>query len=140
MMDIQKTLLISEQDEAIWKEIEELTGQSISATVTELLSAKLEQLKESKKAREGQYSRIEVSYKDDEGFNRKKAFVGRWLLQDYSEAGVTLSVALTQKERLFVQIENHQGGATFVFDTLIIYGLSGFFKDNSLLFIKSSAL
>ena len=116
-MDVQKIFHISEQEDALWKEVEEMTNASISSTISELLTTKLEQLKESKKARDGQCSSLVVSYKDNEGFNRKVTFVGRWLVQDYSENGVDYSVAFTEKERFFVLTDDRRGGGHFVFDT-----------------------
>ena len=116
-MSIEKTLNISQQDELIWNEVERLTGEQMELTITNLLKAKLEQLAEAEKARAGNFSKLSVSYTDDEGYNHKVSFVGRWLLQDYREGDQTYSVALTEKERLFVLIESHAGEAHIIFDT-----------------------
>ena len=116
-MSIEKTLNISQQDELIWNEVERLTGEQMELTITNLLKAKLEQLAEAEKARAGNFSKLSVSYTDDEGYNHKVSFVGRWLLQDYREGGQTYSVALTEKERLFVLIESHAGETHIIFDT-----------------------
>ena len=116
-MSVEKTLDISEQDELIWKSVERLTGEQMELTISNLLKAKLEQLTEAEKARAGNFSKLSVSYTDDEGYNHKVSFVGRWLLQDYRESGQTYSVALTEKERLFVLIESHAGENHIIFDT-----------------------
>ena len=116
-MSIEKTLNISQQDELIWNEVERLTGEQMELTITNLLKAKLEQLAEAEKARAGNFSKLSVSYTDDEGYNHKVSFVGRWLLQDYREGGQTYSVALTEKERLFVLNESPNGDHYFIFDT-----------------------
>ena len=94
-MSIEKTLNISQQDELIWNEVERLTGEQMELTITNLLKAKLGQLAEAEKARAGNFSKLSVSYTDDEGYNHKVSFVGRWLLQDYREGDQTYSVALT---------------------------------------------
>ena len=65
----------------------------------------------------GNFSKIVVSYTDEENFKHKVSFVGRWLLQDYREGSQTYSVALTEKERLFVLIESHDGETHIIFDT-----------------------
>ena len=116
-MSVEKTLDISEQDEFIWNEVERLTGEQMELTISNLLKTKLEQLTEAEKARAGNFSKLTVSYTDDEGYNHKVSFVGRWLLQDYREGSQTYSVALTEKERLFVLIESHDGEAHIIFDT-----------------------
>ena len=116
-MSVEKTLDISEQDEFIWNEVERLTGEQMELTISNLLKTKLEQLTEAEKARAGNFSKLSVSYTDDEGYNHKVSFVGRWLLQDYREGGQTYSVALTEKERLFVLIESHDGETHIIFDT-----------------------
>ena len=86
-------------------------------TISNLLKTKLEQLTEAEKACAGNFSKLTVSYTDDEGYNHKVSFVGRWLLQDYREGSQTYSVALTEKERLFVLIESHDGENHIIFDT-----------------------
>ena len=116
-MSVEKTFNISEQDELIWKSVERLTGEQMELTISNLLKAKLEQLTEAEKARAGNFSKLSVSYTDDEGYTHKVSFVGRWLLQDYREGSQTYSVALTEKERLFVLIESHDGEAHIIFDT-----------------------
>ena len=116
-MSVEKTFNISEQDELIWKSVERLTGEKLELTISNLLKAKLEQLTEAEKARAGNFSKLSVSYTDDEGYNHKVSFVGRWLLQDYREGSQTYSVALTEKERLFVLIESHAGETHIIFDT-----------------------
>ena len=116
-MSIEKTLNISQQDELIWSEVERLSGERMELTITNLLKTKLEQLAEAEKARAGNFSKITVSYTDDEGYNHKVSFVGRWLLRDYREGSQTYSVALTEKERIFVLIESHAGEAHIIFDT-----------------------
>ena len=65
----------------------------------------------------GNFSKIVVSYTDEENFKHKVSFVGRWLWQDYSEGNQTYSVALTEKERLFVLIESPDGDHHIIFDT-----------------------
>ena len=116
-MSVEKTLDISEQDEFIWNEVERLTGEQMELTISNLLKTKLEQLTEAEKARTGNFSKLTVSYTDGEGYNHKVSFVGRWLLQDYREGSQTYSVALTEKERLFVLIESHAGETHIIFDT-----------------------
>ena len=116
-MSVEKTLDISEQDELIWNEVERLTGEQMELTISNLLKTKLEQLTEAEKARAGNFSKLTVSYTDGEGYNHKVSFVGRWLLQDYREGSQTYSVALTEKERLFVLIESHDGENHIIFDT-----------------------
>ena len=116
-MSVEKTLDISEQDEFIWNEVERLTGEQMELTISNLLKTKLEQLTEAEKARTGNFSKLTVSYTDGEGYNHKVSFVGRWLLQDYREGSQTYSVALTEKERLFVLIESHDGETHIIFDT-----------------------
>ena len=116
-MSIEKTLTISQQDELIWNEVERLTGERLELTISNLLKMNLEKLTEAEKARDGNFSKLIVSYTDDEGYNHKVSFVGRWLLQDYREGGQTYSVALTEKERLFVLIESHAGEGHIIFDT-----------------------
>ena len=117
-MSVEKTFNISEQDELIWNEVERLTRERMEQIITNMLKTKLEQLTEAEKARAGNFSKLTVSYTDDEGYNHKVSFVGRWLLQDYREGSQTYSVALTEKERLFVLIESSNGGDHhIVFDT-----------------------
>ena len=116
-MSINKTLTISEQDESLWSEVERLSGERMELTISNLLKAKLEQLTEAEKARAGNFSKLTVSYTDDEGYNHKVSFVGRWLLQDHCEGNQTFSVALTEKERLFVLIESPDGDHHIIFDT-----------------------
>ena len=117
-MSVKKTLDISEQDELIWNEVERLTRERMEQIITNMLKTKLEQLTEAEKARAGNFSKLTVSYTDDEGYNHKVSFVGRWLLQDHCEGNQTISVALTEKERLFVLIESSNGGDHhIVFDT-----------------------
>ena len=116
-MSIEKKLTISQQDELIWNEVERLTGERLESTISNLLKAKLEQLTEAEKARTGNFSKLIVSYTDDEGDNQKVSFIGRWLLQDYREGNQTYSVALTEKERLFVLNESSNGDHHFIFDT-----------------------
>lgn len=116
-MSVEKTLDISEQDELIWNEVERLTGEQMELIITNMLKTKLEQLTEAEKARAGNFSKLTVSYTDDESYNHKVSFVGRWLLQDYREGSQTYSVALTEKERLFVLIESHDGENHIIFDT-----------------------
>ena len=116
-MSINKTLTISEQDESLWSEVERLSGERMELTISNMLKAKLEQLTEAEKARNGNFSKIVVSYADEENYNHKVSFVGRWLLQDYREGSQTYSVALTEKERLFVLIESHDGETHIIFDT-----------------------
>ena len=116
-MSIEKKLTISQQDELIWNEVERLTGERLESTISNLLKAKLEQLTEAEKARNGNFSKIVVSYTDEENYKHKVSFVGRWLWQDYSEGNQTYSVALTEKERLFVLIESPDGDHHIIFDT-----------------------
>ena len=116
-MSVEKTLDISEQDEFIWNEVERLTGEQMELTISNLLKTKLEQLTEAEKARTGNFSKLTVSYTDGEGYNHKVSFVGRWLLQDFREGSQTYSVALTEKERLFVLIESPDGDHHIIFDT-----------------------
>ena len=117
-MSVKKTLDISEQDELIWNEVDRLTRERMEQIITNMLKTKLEQLTEAQKARAGNFSKLTVSYTDDEGYNHKVSFVGRWLLQDHCEGNQTISVALTEKERLFVLIESSTGGDHhIVFDT-----------------------
>ena len=116
-MSVEKTLGISEQDGLIWNQVERLTGERMEQIITNMLKTKLEQLTEAEKARAGNFSKLTVSYTDDEGYNHKVSFVGRWLLQDYREGSQTYSVALTEKERLFVLIESHDGETHIIFDT-----------------------
>ena len=116
-MSVEKTLNISQQDEVIWNEVERLTRERMELIITNMLKTKLEQLTEAEKARAGNFSKLTVSYTDDEGYNHKVSFVGRWLWQDYSEGNQTYSVALTEKERLFVLIESPDGDHHIIFDT-----------------------
>lgn len=116
-MAAKKTLYVPDQDTDKWKELEELSGESSSAVVGRLLGAELERLREAKKAKDGKFSRLVVSYTDDEGMKRKVAFVGRWIVKDYYTTGVTYSVALTENERLFVLIEDSRGARHIVYDS-----------------------
>lgn len=116
-MAAKKTLYVPDQDTDKWKELEEFSGESSSAVVGRLLSAELERLREAKKAKDGKCSRLVVGYTDDEGIKRKVAFVGRWIVQGYYTTGVTYSVALTEKERLFVLIEDNRGARHLTYDT-----------------------
>ena len=108
-MAAKKTLYVPDQDTDKWKELEELSGESSSAVVGRLLGAELERLREAKKARDGKYSRLVVSY-EDEGIKRKVAFVGRWIVKDYYATGYTYSVALTEKGGIFVLTEHNLHG------------------------------
>ena len=116
-MSINKTLTISEQDESFWSGVERLSGERMELTISNMLKAKLEQLAEAEKARNGNFSKIVVSYTDEENYKHKVSFVGRWLWQNYSEGNQTYSVALTEKERIFVLIESPDGDHHIIFDT-----------------------
>ena len=100
-----KTLYIKDKDEAMLKELEEISGESYSALFARLAAEELERLKEKQKAREGKVSKLTVRYKDKDGINRRYSFVGRWIVKGYETSNHTFSVAITENDRLFVLIE-----------------------------------
>ena len=116
-MAANKNLYVAETDLSLWNQIEELTGEKPSAIVAQLLRTEVEKLLSAKKAKEGKCARIVVAYCDENDVKRKVAFVGRWIVENYCEAHVEYSVALTENERLFVLINKNGCGFHCVYDT-----------------------
>ena len=115
-----KTLYIKEQDENIWAEAEDLTKESASSLVTRLLKQEVERLKERKAKLSGTSERIVVKVQESDCIPRNVAFQGRWLFDDLElEDGVIYSVAITEKQKLFVLQEEARFGSHYdVYDSL----------------------
>ena len=113
-----KTLYVKDQDEAVWKEAEELTKESLSSLVTSLLRKEVDRIKNEKKLLSGENKRIVVKTKEEECLPRTVAFNGRWIVDDQEIEDTIYSVAITEKQRFFVLVDGKWGTLYYVYDTL----------------------
>ncbi|MCL6612976.1 MAG: hypothetical protein K6T66_15705 [Peptococcaceae bacterium] len=105
----RKNIYVRDEDEVIWQKAEQLAGkgaaESLSKMITDALKKEVERLEALQEVQKDGFERILLEY-FDKNANRdvKKAFNGKWLVfeehDEATDAGVLVSVALTQKGQL----------------------------------------
>lgn len=117
----RRTIYVRKGDEEIWEMAEKLAGDSLAGLIADLLRDFVTREEQRKLAALQGMDRVEVSYEDPDRGLTRKAFTGRWVLDDYpSQMGGFYDVALTIGGRFVLLFAHRRGHFTFfrVFENL----------------------